>query len=45
VYMRSLELFHKIQKSIAHEGTKETSEIKDEAISFVVFDNCVISAG
>ena len=43
--MGNLELVHQIQKSIAHEETKETIEIKDEAISSVVLDNCVVSAG
>jgi hypothetical protein len=43
--MGNHELVHKIQKLIAYEEKKETIEIKDEAISSVVLDNCVVAAG
>jgi len=45
MYTGNLELVHEIRKSIAYEETKETIEIKDEAISSIVLDNCVVAAG
>jgi hypothetical protein len=45
MYVGNLELVHKIQKSIAYEETKERIEIKDQAISSIVLDNCVVAAG